>query len=388
MRKFLFLFIFILLTGCSSKPKDFSTKETFLSAVILSDLHYQEARDTENTYLPLTSRMPELTETITQQVINIHPDVLIMTGDNTNNGKTEEILQLKAYLQRIKDAGIQIIMTAGNHDMYGDHAFYRDSFFPLFEITDQDKETMSYVSVVNDVRIIAMDDSSTTQGKGGYFPKSTMKWLEKHLSQANRENQKILFLSHYSILTGLGTDNWDNYRIQNQDLLPILKKYHVRLALTGHQHSQVLLQNEDLYELISATPTSFPCLFGILSIEADEVSYHTETVDFETYASEDFYQDILSMQESSSQRQTELFTQILSEKIHDQEQVSAALLLLNRFFSAFGSGNLGTAQKEIVNDPSFNVLLEGLEDTNYGPWIKEMMKSDILNAGAFTFTYE
>ena len=94
------------------------------------------------------------------------------------------------------------------------------------------------------------------------------------------------------------------------------------------------------------------------------------------------------MQDSSSQRQTALFTQILSEKIQDQEQVSATLLLLNRFFSAFGSGNLGSVQKEIVNDPSFNVLLEGLEDTNYGPWIKEMMKSDILNAGTFTFTYE
>jgi len=368
--------------------KDISTKEAFLSAVILSDLHYQETHDTENTYLPLTARMPELTETITQQVIDIHPDVLIMTGDNTNNGKSEEVLQLKNYLQRIKDAGIQIVMTTGNHDMYGDQSFYRDSFFPLFEITAQDKETMSYVSVVNDVCIIAMDDSSTTQGKGGYFPKSTMKWLEKQLKQANQEQQKILFLSHYSILTGLGTDNWDNYRIQNQELLPLLKKSHVRLALTGHQHSQVLLRNENLYELISATPTSFPCLFGNLTIEADEVSYHTETVDFETYASDDFYQDILSMQESSSKRQTELFTQILSEKIHDQEQVSAALLLLNRFFSAFGSGNLGSVQQEIVNDPSFNVLLEGLEDTNYGPWIKEMMKSDILNAGTFTFTYE
>lgn len=388
MKRLLFLLSFILLIGCSAKQHDSPTKETSLSAVILSDLHYMEEKETENTYLPLTSRMPELTETITREVIDIHPDVLIMTGDNTNNGKNEEITQLKTYLQRIKDAGIQVIMITGNHDMYGDHAFYKDTFFPLFNITDEDKETMSYVSVINDVRIIAMDDSSTTDGKGGFFPKSTMQWLEKQLSQANREQQKIIFLSHYSILTGLGTDGWDNYRIQNPDLLPLLEKYHVKLAFTGHQHSQVLLQNKDLYELIGATPTSFPCLFGNLTIEGDEVSYHAEAIDFETYAPGNFYHEVVDMQERASRMQSELFTSILSEKIENPNQLDATLQLLNRFFTAFGSGTLGSVQKQIINDPSYPLLMEGLEDTNYGSWIKELMKSDILNAGAFTFTYE
>ena len=117
MKRLLFLLSFILLIGCSAKQHDSPTKEMSLSAVILSDLHYMEERETENTYLPLTSRMPKLTETFTRQVIAMHPDVLIMTGDNTNNGKNEEIIQLKTYLQRIKDAGVQVIMITGNHDI-------------------------------------------------------------------------------------------------------------------------------------------------------------------------------------------------------------------------------------------------------------------------------
>ena len=57
-----------------------------VKAMIISDLHYTEYKEVDPVLVPGIALAGEITDTIAAEVIDRHPDVLIMTGDNTNSG--------------------------------------------------------------------------------------------------------------------------------------------------------------------------------------------------------------------------------------------------------------------------------------------------------------
>ena len=70
----------------------------------------------DHSLVPGLALSEEITDIVIDEVIEKHPDVLIMTGDNTNSGNPDEVDKLTAKLQRLRDEGIEIIVTTGNHD--------------------------------------------------------------------------------------------------------------------------------------------------------------------------------------------------------------------------------------------------------------------------------
>lgn len=330
--------------------------------------------------MPLSAYCDDFMDTLTAQIIDLHPDVLIMTGDNTNNGKTTEMNGLYPYLQQLTDAGIALIMTTGNHDMHGSAEEYRRIFFPLLDPDETDTETLSYAKVINGVRFLAMDDSSALHGNGGHLPAKTVSWLKKQLDKAEKNGETVIFLSHYSVLTGLQEDGLSSYRIDHPRLPSLLQKGNVRLCFSGHQHSQNILHDQDLYEVISASVLILPCLYDILDIGEKSIRYHTETVSFDRYAPDGFADAVRDIELDAVASRHALFDSILAEKIPDLRQRQDALALLDLFFDAYGQGKFAEYYEEITADPSLEVLLDALSETNYGPWMRSLLSEKPADA--------
>ena len=87
-----------------------------LRAVITSDLHFTVQPNVNGDIVPAMYYARQVTEAMASQVIEMKPDVFIMTGDNTNSGRRKDIIALTDILQKMKDAGITVILTTGNHD--------------------------------------------------------------------------------------------------------------------------------------------------------------------------------------------------------------------------------------------------------------------------------
>ena len=66
------------------------TDEKNLRAMIISDLHYTENKDVNPAIVPGIALAKEITDVVAQEVIERHPDVFIMTGDNTDTGRAED----------------------------------------------------------------------------------------------------------------------------------------------------------------------------------------------------------------------------------------------------------------------------------------------------------
>ena len=367
MRRILiFLFACLLAAGCSLSQPDLNG--TPFTAVITSDLHFTLSSSDVNTLVPLVSDSEEVLETIVNEVLDIHPDVFIMTGDLTNSGKEEDEVYLAGKLDELKQAGISVILTTGNHDFnFTDASVFERVFFPLFDIESRDPSSLSYTVKCGNVLFLAMDDSSYTGS--GAFSEATMSWLKKQLKEARKNGSPVIFLSHHSVLSDYGK----NYTIENKDLYGLLKSYGVRFCMSGHQHSQSLLKKEDMTELISAMPMNGAHLIGILQCDGSRLEYSAVPLDFETYGPEGFAETVKQADEKSLAYSRDTFLKIFADAGMDEEKQQACTDLMIDFMSAAAAGRLAGEAPGIRSSAAYDDLKEGLAGSNYGPWFERLM---------------
>ena len=205
--------------------------EKSMRAMVISDLHYTENKDANPAIVPGIALAEEITDVIVAQVIDMHPDVLIMTGDNTNTGRAEDASGLVQRLQKIRDNGIPIILTTGNHDFNHMTAEeFEVAYFGLLNPVDRDPNSLSYTAIVKDVVFLAMDDNYLYGGAHGEFSGETLRWLSEMLEKYR--DHTVIFLSHHNVLYGRERDGSGSNLIQNPELPELLTEGGVRLALT------------------------------------------------------------------------------------------------------------------------------------------------------------
>ena len=110
--------------------------EESLKAFVISDLHYTENREADGSVVPGIAMAEEITDALLAQVIAEKPDVFIMTGDNTDSGYADDVSGLVKKLQKVRDAGIPVILTTGNprnRDINEPCAVRKSLFFNLLQ---------------------------------------------------------------------------------------------------------------------------------------------------------------------------------------------------------------------------------------------------------------
>lgn len=344
-----------------------------MKAMVISDLHFTVEKDLDHSLVPGIALAEEITDAIIDEVIDRHPDVLIMTGDNTNSGSSADVAGLTSKLQRLKDAGIRLIFTTGNHDYGGmDAGDYERAYFGLLDPVDRDPDSLSYTSIVKDTVFFAMDDNAVHQGGEGEFSSATMQWLEDTLARYKGRN--IVFLSHHNVLFGYRTDVASSNLIQNEELASLLKKYDVRLAMTGHAHFQYILEKDGLWEILSGMPFSGGHLVGNLAVGGDRAVYYAEPIDFASYGN-NIAKRLEELDQESTLDMKSVISQLLDQEGLSGSQKKQILKLLGRYFLSYSEGTLMEHVEELLKDPAYEQMIQALDGYNYGPWIKQMIES-------------
>lgn len=386
------VFLMILamtLSGCVRAEDEYHVSDTtdFL-AVVTSDLHFTVNADTSDAVVPAEKYCREFMEAFVSQVTAIQPDVFIVTGDNTNSGNESDEAVLAQMLSRVKDAGIPVVMTTGNHDYdFSDENAYSRNFGSLLEMEDRDPSSLSYVRRIDDVTLLAMDDGAVDQGSTPQFSKETMKWLKEKLKEASLRNDKIIFLAHRSVLYRQNDSRYASYHIQNSGLLRLLEKYHVQLALTGHQHHPSILVKDSLHEIISGMPLTDTHCFGVLSIMGKDVSFSTEPIDFSAYGSQQCVSDMAAADQQAVDNQLATVEELLKNAESDPLYEQGKSLLLN-IFTALKEGSLGAQAGTFRADPALALVQAQLADTNYGPWLNDLLASPPADPNHLSFVWQ
>jgi len=196
--------------------------------VQISDIHVGEVH-----FVPslLTRAIDEINE--------LNPDIVLITGDLTANGFRREYDTVKNYLSPIKCKNI--IVQPGNHDS-------RNVGYIHFE----DIYGSRYKSFIeNNIHILAAD-SSEPDLDNGQIGREYYKWISNEFANSPDKTFKI-FSMHHHLLPVPGTGRERNVVNDAGDVLEVLVDSKTDLVLCGHKHVPYIWRFEDLLVITTGT---------------------------------------------------------------------------------------------------------------------------------------
>lgn len=298
------LLICLFFAGCSTTQKDMESEVNYIH---FTDLHhlsktlYEEGETLERLSKSNDSKLflysEELLSAICDKAIEEKPDAVLISGDLTFNGELVSLKELKKYLRKVEEAGVDVLVIPGNHDINYPYANkYMGSFamkvdnipqatfleemkeFGYEEAIYKDTSSFSYAYAINDREwVIALD--ANTEGHIGDILDSTLQWLDETLTIANEKDIFVTVMSHQNVLRQ-NENLYEGFVINNADeVVEILKKHNVKLCLSGHSHIQHVSTDGDLADYCTESYVVYPLNYATIEIYKNhEYSYATKSI--------------------------------------------------------------------------------------------------------------
>ena len=238
---------------------------------VMSDIHYLplslsggQSTETGSDWRLHSESTAAVDEAI-RQVIENKPEVLLITGDITDNGEKAGAVEIAEKLKAVEEAGIKVYVINGNHDIYSgnseqispedfrsifrdygydgkDHAEY---YQPLgTENENAVQGGLSYaVNLKEHVRLVMVDSEVYTEDyssvSDGMISDGLLGWVKDQVQKAEEQNDTLIvgmhhpLLPHYSGTTGASlSDTVD----KSSAVAEALADAGVKFIFTGHMH--------------------------------------------------------------------------------------------------------------------------------------------------------
>lgn len=159
-------------------------------------------------------------KTAIKEINGLSPDIVLVTGDLTENGLISEFEMASKELKKLKAK--KIIYISGNHDYRSTGYLLFREFFPFTQITE-----------IDDVVILVLSSARPDRDDGEVGHRQNL-WLEKTLEKY-KDKVKIVTIHHHIIpVPDTGADQITI--VDAGDVLRSLIKSNVDLVLCGHRH--------------------------------------------------------------------------------------------------------------------------------------------------------
>lgn len=377
MKRIIYLILISLfLSGCVSQT---ISKNDKLKFIVASDIHYflkeyyQDCEWFEESMLYGDGKMvtyaDEILDAFVSDVKKEKPDLVILTGDLSFNGEKGSHQGLANRLKEITDAGINVAVIPGNHDVDNIYAkgYGKDDYMEVEKTTAEDfqsiyhdmgynlavnshKESLSYrIDLNNQYSLLMMDSTAhklTGQelDVGGFFTDSTMKWLNEQLENIKSQNKIPLMALHHNL-----TDHNDllnnHYTIKDHEKIAnLLQSYKVPFVLSGHIHCQNIKKINEIYDIASSSLLDAPLQYGIIELDNQGMDYHTQSLKISENPDEYFDQ-------VSKNRFLEQIKTITDQST--QEMILDVIVKTNRYYFA---GTINEHRDEIMKMSGYTLI--------------------------------
>lgn len=238
------------MSASSPRKADRAAHRRPLTLIHISDLH------AGSPYF-----VPNLLERAIVEINDMRPDLLLVTGDLTEMGFRQDYLLAKSYLDRIECR--QRLVIPGNHDS-------RNVGYVHFEALFGDRSVVWH----GDGLTIVGVDSTEPDLDHGHIGRARYPWLEEQF--AHPADFRI-FMLHHHLLPVPGTGRERNVVYDAGDVIEVLQRCRVDLALSGHKHVPYAWRLEDFFVVNTGTACSLrlrgmmkPC-YTVIELGEDTV---------------------------------------------------------------------------------------------------------------------
>jgi len=300
---------------------------------IISDIHIwdpslgsteprfiQEVGSSSTAYL---NSIPYLDAAI-EKIIDSGVSFVLVCGDLTREGELVNHQIVADKLKKLTDAKIKVFVIPGNHDIqngnavsfagdvkksvpYISHAqfarIYADYGFNT--ALSRDEYSLSYVTEpVNGLWLLSIDSNqyrNTLVGRGatfggGLISQATANWINNVLRDAQNRNKAVIVMIHQALIASTASQqsNMALYMVKNyENVSKMLASWNVRVAFTGHNHSQSVgradFGDKYIYDIQTGSLSrSSPYPIRYIEIKDNVMNVSTESVSESVSASDSF----------------------------------------------------------------------------------------------------
>lgn len=336
-----FKFVILLLIssslfGCSSasdKTEKITApieKDQDLSIIETTDVHYLAPSLTDNgaafkQYVAAgdgkqLAYSDEITDAFLEDVEAKKTDVLIISGDLTNNGEKTSHEELAKKLAQVEKAGTQVFVVPGNHDINNPWArkFEKDKQLPTDTITptdfskiygdfgykdaiSSDDFSLSYLAAPSSKVWLLMLDTAiykTNMQQGtptteGGLTTGTLDWVKECSTLAEKNGAKLIPVMHHN-LTNHSDVIQRGFTINyNQQVIDTLTAGNMEFSLSGHIHTQNIrtaksTDGKEITDIVTNALSVYPHKYGNITYSAKNknFTYQSQKLDIESWAKE------------------------------------------------------------------------------------------------------
>ena len=189
--------------------------------VHLSDLHFGAHDD-------------RLVDAVATNVDELRPDLIVISGDFTQRARTEQFEEACRFLERLRDAGPEVIGVPGNHDVPL-YDVLRRFLSPLTRYRRFIDETLCPFAELPGVAILGINTARSLTFKDGRVSEEQIAFIRETFARTPSEAVRILVTHHPLFELRIGDEV--QKAIGRQELaLDAVEAAGVDLLLAGHNH--------------------------------------------------------------------------------------------------------------------------------------------------------
>jgi 3',5'-cyclic AMP phosphodiesterase CpdA len=189
--------------------------------VHLSDLHFG-AHD------------QRLVEAVDQQVDELKPDLVVISGDFTQRARTEQFREACDFLEGLRERGHEVLGVPGNHDVPL-YDVLRRFLSPLARYRRFIDETLCPFIELPDVAVLGINTARSLTFKDGRINKQQVEFIRETFARTPAEKMRAIVTHHPLFALEVGGEV--ERAIGRQELaLDAVEDSGVDIVLAGHAH--------------------------------------------------------------------------------------------------------------------------------------------------------
>lgn len=267
-----------------------------LTVYVLTDTHYFSKKigtsgkaydfDNAKSQKLLADSVEVLSTAFDQLAEDKENDIVLISGDVTNNGELESHEEFIEMLRDLKKRGKRVFILTATHDFRQEgktHAYRGDErieipaatrkmLFDMYREFGPDqaiavhRQSMSYiVQLCDGYRLFALNDDTNLNNKSG-FSDECFEWISERAKEARKDNQFIIAMTHHPLIAPspiyeiIGKGNMlGDYDKRIEQLADL----GIQFIFTGHTHIQDVsaYQSEKgnvIYDICTGSTIGYP----------------------------------------------------------------------------------------------------------------------------------
>lgn len=191
--------------------------------VHLSDLHFG-AHD------------PVIVSAVERYVDFARPDLVVVSGDLTQRARTEQFEEACRFLERLREAGHEVLAVPGNHDVPL-YDVLRRFLSPLTRYRRFIDETLCPVHLIKGATVVGINTARSFTIKDGRINSEQVEFVRASFARSDPSLARILVTHHPLFALPVDASGALGRAVGRQELaLDAIDRFGVDLLLAGHNH--------------------------------------------------------------------------------------------------------------------------------------------------------